>query len=364
MAKHPQPRRGRPVAADAEHRRVATAMRTYIQEGRWKGGSILPSLRSLARKFNASFGTVRLAVGVLKQERRLKRNAWRRLVVRDLDSPMDGRDTILVVLTRPLSGLGALTAELLKGIAMGAGTLGVPFTVVHGFHFQHTVPIPFLAQPLKGLVLAGRFTRGCLAAYARLPVKVVLADYPSADSRLGSVCVNNFEAARDATARLIQAGHRHIAFVRRILYTINDVDPDSRERQEGFMRAFRDAGLRLNLESMFNVLPEHGSPTYLVNGIFAAQARYTAALCVDPEIAELVQRAAISAARRIPRDFSLVCFHGRHDLSHFSGPETDFAEIGRKAVLHLSEVAPSRCERVTPVWKDRDSFSPVLTSRK
>ena len=88
-----QRRAGRPVALDAEHRRIAAIFRSFIQDGGWKVGSVVPSLHALSRELHVSYGTVRQAVDLLKREQRLKVNAWRRLVVaRQPDTPMDGRD--------------------------------------------------------------------------------------------------------------------------------------------------------------------------------------------------------------------------------------------------------------------------------
>lgn len=338
-------------------------LRTFIQQQRWKSGSVLPSFQVLARELKVSYGTIRQAIEILKQENRLKTNAWRRLVVLpQSDSPMDGRDMILVVVPYSMSRpeLDNAVFELLKGITAGAGKLGVPFMVAHAYGFEDSLPTPFLSRTLKGIVLLGAYTRKCLAAYGRLSVPVVLADHPPTPFRIHSVSVDNFQAARDATARLLRAGHRRIAFVRRILYQIRDVDPDSKERQQGFMQAFRDARLKPDSKSVFNIVPERGWPAYPIEGIFSARPRFTAALCVDPHAATVVERAARTASRRIPEDFGLICFQSCHETAPVSGPASDFVKIGLKALLLFSEPhAKPQCQRVETAWKERGSFAVI-----
>src|SRR5476651_2012124 len=94
---------GRPADSNAAHRRAAEQLRSAITSRRWKVGDAIPSLRQLAREMRFSVGAVREALEQLKRERRVHVNARRRLVItRIVDSPMDGRDYLLIVSSSPL----------------------------------------------------------------------------------------------------------------------------------------------------------------------------------------------------------------------------------------------------------------------
>ncbi|MCW8133469.1 MAG: GntR family transcriptional regulator, partial [Planctomycetota bacterium] len=109
------PRRGRPPSPQTAHRQAAAWLRTQLAAKRWKVGEALPSLRQLAEQTGFAFGAMRRAAEQLKAERRIHASPRRRLVVtRMVDGPMDGRDTLLVVSSNPLSARTSIALDLLR----------------------------------------------------------------------------------------------------------------------------------------------------------------------------------------------------------------------------------------------------------
>ena len=353
-------RRGRPPVAHAEHRRVASELRDRIVAGRWKPKEVLPSISALTREFASSESAVRLALKMLARENRIAPSARRRWLVSHPHLPsMDGKGIILEVMNTPMGAEtpGAWFMEIQRGVMEGCGRLKAPLLIAHSYSLQDAQPEGFPDLPLKGILLFGRFTRQNLRAYENLPVPVCSVDTPIEPHRLHSACVDNRAAAHDATRRLIEAGHRRIAFVRFVLYTIRDVDTDSKERQAGFISACEEARLGSTSGNIFNHLPIR-SAQHSLRALLRARPRYTAALCVDPACAKMLEREAVAAGLEVPRDLTIVCFQGQGEKVPYSGPAIDFYEIALRATQLLDRPKlPAIHERVPTLWRERGSGS-------
>ena len=303
---------------------------------------------------------MRLAVDHLKRERRIQVSPRKRLVItRLVDSPMDGRDYVLVVSSSPLHGFenDDYSVDITQGILKGAGKLGIPILIAHAHGFEHALPTGFLGLPLKGILLLGHFSDACLKRYVSLGVPAVLVDQPPRFKKLGSISVNNFPAAYDATRRLVEAGHRRIAFVRRVLYHLGDIDPDSKERTSGYLQALKDARISTRHRMIFNVLPEPGSPAYTMRGIFEQAPAFTAVVCADELIAAIAAREAAKYGRNVPGDLNIVCFQRLHSAGPFSGPSTDFRKLGLEACLTLASwSSPAPRVRIPCVWRESRAY--------
>src|SRR6185369_4635982 len=73
--------RGRPPLPDALYRSIAETMRERMAAGAWGSGVTLPSLRRLAREFDAGPITIRGALELLRMEGRLEKARGGRLIV-------------------------------------------------------------------------------------------------------------------------------------------------------------------------------------------------------------------------------------------------------------------------------------------
>jgi len=180
----------------------------------------------------------------------------------------------------------------------------------------------------------------------------VLADYPSAPNGLRCVGVDNFAAAKEGAERLIRFGHRRIAFVRRISFVRHDIDPDSKERQAGFVAAMKAARLRASSKDIFTAFHTETPESANIQSVAGRKSPYTAALVSDVRTAQLVIQAALKAGKRVPEDFSVACFQGFSARSGISGMAIDFREMGREAVRLLFSPAGKTVARVKGTWID------------
>lgn len=354
--------RGRPPSLYAEHRRVADELRRLIASPGRRAGDVLPSLRQLAGDLKTTFSAVRQAVELLKNEHRVAVNARKRLVVlRPFDPAMDGRGMVLIVSADPISGRWSpYHAALMNGLLQGIGGIGAPVLLAHGVGFRTAMPVGFLDYPLRGVILVGHFKPDVLRGYERLPIPVVIADTPANEHKIHSVCVDNVEAMRDTVKRLAALGHRRIAFIRFILYSLRDIDPDSKERHTGFMQGCREAGLPVASDWTFNMLPNFKpEQSSNIRRVVGRGSPFTAVITTNPDA---VLQAATEFGKQVPQQLSIVTVNTKGAPTRYSGPAVDFTDLGRRAAPLLNEPkSPPIRVRVPTEWYEAGSVRSLLT---
>ncbi len=362
MAVEPR-KRGRPKNPLAEHRRVAVDLRTYLSDPGMRTGQVLPSLREIADRLKSTLSATRQAVDLLKQEGRIALNARKRMVISRAGVPtMDGRDLVLIVTAVPMeSPWTEYTGPLYSGVIQGVADIGAPMLIAHEHGMQTAMPVGFLDYSLRGIILLGHFKPDIFRAYERLPVPVVIADTPVIDRKIHSVTVDNAAAMKEAVLRLAQMGHRRIGFVRYVLFSLREVDPDSVERQQGFVEGCKEANLPFTNDWIFNALGTGKPNPQTLRRLVGPGSRFTAVVAADGYGANLVVRAAEQFERKIPRDLSLVTMAGISERK-FTGPRVDFTALGRLAAPLLNEPkSPVIRRRVATEWADCGTAQPLTT---
>ena len=191
-----------------------------------------------------------------------------------------------------------------------AGILMIP---VHGEYYNAEILRQILNN--RPLVFVDRKMQG-------LPVPSVSTD-----------CVS---ASRKAVCRLLEQGHRNIAFYSGPVIHSSTVE----DRQQGFVKAFTDSGVPLNPAFICAPLPSLDSLDIITRHL-SEHPEISGAFTSEFEIALLVKRATAALGRRIPHDFALTTF----DWSGFTAefPEItclrqDEDSIGRQAVEILHRI--------------------------
>jgi DNA-binding LacI/PurR family transcriptional regulator len=184
---------------------------------------------------------------------------------------------------------------------------------------------------------------------------------------VGSVVSDNFSGAYMATTKLIEAGHRRIAFVSSIgLEYRNSV----RDRFFGYCRALRDNGLPIENELIHHDFRDHYEhpegkafiqslvKRLIADGVSAVQAEHDL-LAVD------ILRSAMDIGVKVPDKLSIVGFDN-HDISeNVEVPITtvaqNFYEIGKSAaeiIVQLIEKGSGEFRHKTEIpvqWVERQS---------
>jgi DNA-binding LacI/PurR family transcriptional regulator len=175
-----------------------------------------------------------------------------------------------------------------------------------------------------------------------LGIPVVAVDRMVDDERADAVVADNVEAARQATAWLIDAGHRDIGFVAGRL----DVETGD-ERLEGYRRAMRAAGLpERAANGQFRLEGGREATAKLL----AAASRPTA-LVVANNLMTIGALQALRAARlRIPADVALTAIDDPFWAEMLDPPLTTLAQPVRDMAEAAMALLLERIEgrRVTP----------------
>jgi DNA-binding LacI/PurR family transcriptional regulator len=355
-------RKGRPPRGNCRYRTIAADIVRRLDSGEWPVGKPMPSFRLLAQSYGVGTKTIQLALNVLRHDGRVSIEAKRPMLA-SLGRPLS------TLLTKSLgivmnSGIASTcnpgnVHSLWRGIALNAHRIGLTLVMLSDDRlWKKEFPAGLRDLPLSGILLTGPFPDYLLRQYASLEVPIVLLDQPGDGYALHSVSVGNYEAAYDATMRLIQLGHERIAFARSIVGSLKNIDPDSKEREEGFRAACRKSGV--DTGQVFSVgFHAVGSPA--ARAIVRFKPAFTAVLCATSAHAEQVSREARSAGLRVPRDLSIATFECRGRWTpDWSGPHIDFEEFGRLGIdLLIRKPKSPQHIRVKTTWNEGDSIAPA-----
>jgi len=342
-------RRGRPPGQGRPRSKfIAEDLTRRLQCGEWTAGQTLPSCRQFAKAYRASLKTVHLAFQVLKTQGSVIVNPRQQPVAScgaTLHSIVDGSIALITTSHNGLdiNGTKSPRESILHGISKWrpGGFIGTLIVLQDGNRWRVEYPVGLQELPIKGILLLGPFPAHLLRRYEAMKQPVVLLDQPAEKFNVHSVAVANFDAAHDATLRLIKLGHRRMAFLRYPVYRIQDIDPDARERQTGFTAACRKSGLKDDACQVFTA-GFHGSKGILEN-IIDSKPRITAVVAASPGYADQIAKGAKAAGLSIPRDLSIITFAEKGTA--WSGPQIDFESIGREG-LNLLLRRPRTIERI------------------
>lgn len=357
-------KRGRPSDPFAGYRKVAAGLREDLDAGRLPRGAVVPSLKKLAGRFGVSEITVRRALEVLAREGRIGKGAGRRLLVQEPKGLLTATHRLAVLVVSGYLDFNLRTRygqQIQAGLDLGVTDQVRSFLLVHHWKFFSQVPANLDLLPVTGLLLWGQYDPEVMRAYERMDCPVVLVDRPRADWKMHAACVDNEAAAYEATRRLIDLGHRRIAFLRQVLLRAKEVDPDTVERQRGYARALKEHGLPFDSGLVVNCTASDTAESPAVTGLFEDRKRPTAVLAVDAGKARLVLEAARARGMGVPGKLSVAGFQEKDGgLAELSGPRIDFTQVGLAAAALLKEPKqPLRERRVAATWFEGTTISSV-----
>jgi DNA-binding LacI/PurR family transcriptional regulator len=367
MKKKSSLRVGRPLGHSVQHyKKIADAIIKKINSGSWSTGFQLPSRARLASTFRVGERTIRRALDCLAQDNLISKTPGRQWIVRKSEPVFSFQSrNVALFSTYYLSTFWTETVNTLlrKSIELQLLKYQKHLRLYDKRDYSikmRRMPFPDIAKAgLDGIFLHGFFTKSCFLKYSQLnrpnlPIVRVDAAAPSG-VRMAAVCVDNVAASKDAVMRLFQLGHRRIAFCRSIQILISEVDPDSQERQEGYLAGIKKCGIKNGKLDIYSFIGKHNPDT--IRAIFNARPRYTAVVAVDGVIAQEVENEAINAGMRLPQDLSIVAFEGLGEGSKYTGPRIDFEHLGREAV-ELLVSGEIRQVRIPTTWYEGSTLSP------
>ncbi|MCW8129794.1 MAG: substrate-binding domain-containing protein [Planctomycetota bacterium] len=342
---------GRPPGTEARYKRIAEDLLRRIDAGEWPDGRELPSSRRLARAYGVGHKTVWSALRSLQAFGRVR-----------MHPGGITRVTRRVPLASVLQGAVAVVikeeaGDFLRKNPIGAGVLerlsrvrASLLVLQHIRWWRQEAPQGLRDGRIQGILIPGSFPPALLAQYESIGLPVVLIDQPPPGGTAHAVAVDNFRAAFEATQKLLDLGHRRLAFVRSIVSNLKNIDPDARERQDGFLAACENGGLGPGRRAVFSATFTPQSPS--ARDLVRARPRYTGVLCAGVSHARQLAEAARVEGLKIPRDLSIVTFRpAREDGVNWTGPVVDGEAMGRLAAdLVLDPPAAPRHVRVAAAW--------------
>jgi len=289
---------------------------------------------------------------------------------------------------RPNAAATAMRVGQFRSVGLLLSTVGsrseLPGGLLHGVHdalAERDFHLTLVKLPDERLTDAGFVPRilrewmtdGLLINYnALIPAKLIqiLHDrsMPSIwmNSKQSADCVypDDYESARLATRKLIEAGHRRIAYVD--YSTRADEAPwhySGLDRQAGHATAMAEAGL--TFRRIGDGLMDRRERTGHLTAALGEAGRPSGVLAYTGRDGMLAMRAAELAGLSVPQDVSVACFMGDRrdyfgrDLSGIALPET---QIGRRAVEMLMERIETPTESLPPAavpgeWRDGETVS-------
>lgn len=348
------------------HEEVAEDLHRRLTSGEWPAGKRVPSFRRLAEEYRVSLGTVQRAFRTLKDEGMVRVTPDRPTVAALGASVADIlEDGIALVLSSnmhlpPESGW---IQEIYRGVQNALSRNGNLLMVLQqSGRWRSEFPAGLRHLPLKGVLLLGPFKGTALKAYEAMPIPVVLMDQPGDAYHFHSVALANFEAMFDATTRLIELGHRRLGFLRRLTWSLREIDPDSKERQLGFVAACKKAGIPEQDARIFTVSNHDAGVS--AKDLARGDHPITALVTVDEHCAQRAVDVAQAAGLRVPKDVSIVTPAWARSRGRWSGPRVEPERIGRQAVeLVLRKRETVERVRVPMTWFEGETIGPAPKRR-
>jgi len=127
-------------------------------------------------------------------------------------------------------------------------------------------------------------------------------DMARAEPGVNGVYIDQFDAARMSTARLIETGHKKIACI-----GVVDESEWFEERHKGYFRALSDAGIKVSGDLVFRLSEPGEAGGYMAAQKLIASVEMPDGLfCASIRIAKGVIKALLAAGKKIPQDVAVT----------------------------------------------------------
>ena len=307
-------------------------------------------ISDIARQSGVSASTVSLVLNNkpgVSQDTRLRVFA----IAEKLDYPMKSAPTIgknihlstvgMVIKTDPdiVPQANPFYSKVIVGIedACRAKGINLLFATLPVDENNHPIEVPALLtnELVDGLLMVGTFVDETISSISgkRTPPIVLVDGYSNSDY-YDTVISDNFRAAYQAVAYLIDQGHRHIG----MLGGEEDCYPSLKERRNGYLRAMKEHGLSEVYIANFNINRSKGYDETV--SLLKEYPHLTALFCINDDVGSAAIRAAQTLGKRVPGDISVIGYDDTYIAAN-THPElttmrVDTVAMGRAAVQLLS----------------------------
>lgn len=196
---------------------------------------------------------------------------------------------------------------------------------------------------------------------------IVLINFFRCETTLPLVQGDNFHAARDAVASLIDQGHQRIAFIKGNQWT-----GQSQERERGYRQALLDAGLKIDekLVEQGGFTEQSGLPA--AERLLALSPRPTAIFAANDEMAIACMSTAHALQIEVPEQLSLIGFDDipaarlvRPQLTTIRHPASLMAQAAVDELVRRITRRPGKRQRIdfpAEMIMRESTVAPAITS--
>ena len=296
-----------------KHESIYQTIRQEIESGVLEHGAALASESQLCERLHASRGPVRQALAELQRQGLIRRQPGKGSFVHNPQRTEPSTDRAIRHLLVLINAIGATPAnfvahELVDGLGRAVEEAGERYRLSFQFHRSgysldaQSVPpchgivvVPFTHDGVRGFQkLASELTIPVASVYNRLDVDGVSQFY-----------VDHEGGAYDATELLIRYGHRRIAMLGEPAISPG---PAAAEREAGFLRAVKSAGLSEGTASIVRVGVEHLAARSTIERLLRQPNRPTALVIAGGVITPMALEAIRLVGLRVPSDLSVIAF--------------------------------------------------------
>lgn len=324
------------------YRQIYEALLMEISSGKLKPGDQLPSEKELCEAFQVSRITSKKALEMLAANRLISRQRGKGSFV--VGSPGSGQITasfrfIAFLISAFNDSFGN---QLIRSVEEACETQGyhLILKLTHESPAEEEAALRALDnENVAGILMLpvhGEYYNAEILRQILNTRPLVFVDRKMQGLPVPSVSTDCLSATEMAVMRLLEQGHRNIAFYSGPVIHTSTVE----DRRKGFVRAFARNNVSLNPAYIFDSIMSLENID-IITCHLTEYPEITAAFTAEFEIALLVRRALAALGRQIPRDFSLVTFDRPSFAAEFpeiSCLQQDEDTIGRTAVEVLIRV--------------------------
>lgn len=323
-----------------------------IQAGQLKEGDQLPTELELAKTYGVSRITSKKALDLLAQENKIVRIAGKGSFVQSGAKTHFHNKTASHLIGVAISGFSAAFGDdILDGIQQACAEYNNLMVLTSSYNNQES-ELQEISRLIKmgvsGLILMPFYS----PSYNPIILENLLNDFPMVmiDRYLPGLSVpyvgtDNERSAKDITEYLFEKGHKNIAFFSTMCTTTA-----IQERINGYMNAYAHSKFPLDFNLIATdlkcTMPGMGTPEIInedlnrARNLIQENPQVTAVIAADHGVARLLQIALNQLGKRIPEDFSLICYDQPTELflgQHYTHVQQDQHAIGYKAAQLLFE---------------------------
>jgi len=287
-----------------------------IREGQYANGKLLPTERELMQRYSVSRITAKKVFELLLRDGLIARTPGKGTALVPQQPVKKERDKKLIGTIFCDIG-AAFGQQILLGQEAQAAQLGYKLL------FQRSMDMPEkedrLIQELLEYGVSGILVQNCHGDYSKSLLRLYCDDFPvvSIDrgtQRIPIPCVtsDHHAAAVTAAEHLFSLGHRNILYLSCAVEGTTTLS----DRLEGFHQAYANRrlqpdGCRFLLNMQSPVSPQESAveaDLISIHGALQENPGITAVFATERFLASLAQRAVSAMDKKIPADYSLICF--------------------------------------------------------